>query len=829
MMAINNTDTTSTTETIELVTSTSPVRQIPPFKSNASKSLQLSLLVIVAVLSYQATFYFLTKPSDIQSTHNITHHHHDDDDVAAAVTNTTTTTGKGGGDDVPDSQLPFRPAATLANHNSHPHTNVNDMLDKFDAELQGFRRPASWYSSSYIPRAQPITDEERIRLMDQWGSWTFHDESASTRPNDDFFIEYPNRDAPRHTFPPNAWQVDVTYLTKFLKEGVDLVDRAMEAILAEYGRSKVDLPDRSFEERAFPLAAKVLRLERNETLAPTDPQGGWITDRAWNSLVRRLLHAVMTEDSFVFVTGGHSAATGHGNYFHHSYTMQVQKVLEPVFDRLGVYMEARNLAMGGLGTLQSALGLGDIYGRDIDFLVWDSRMTESKVEYFDLFMRQALLSGRRVPILAGDRFDQLKDLHYVVDADICRLGAKLDHFPETTSATQAEELPYAVQYLRCSMEAADICLSFKYNAPCWVNRSDVTPPKQQRAQPHGQTTYHPGFRYLQLTGRVYAFTILMALREALTVWQSAPNFVVPDDAWHVTSHYRNTQSKAQMTSDDALCLQAKLPNAFCFRRSNGRTEFTPRTNPALSSIRSIVTGGVTFELDPNLYDPPDVRLTSLDVPVGAVDYLNIVENGVQFQSSRAREAALAARLQARQGSISGHKNSVAASRTSKNLYTPTASDNCDGTYESFCGRSPLSDCLLYGHNDCRGGIFFSSRNGWLVMRLDQVTEGVIVLKLVTGQGNACVGYASMPRGLHSNTGELCSNFKFEFSIDRTLTSWGREEFQNRTTSAQVFVELWTLLDDRDFAKGGPRDVELAFRMTGCGKETGFLLTHVYWI
>jgi hypothetical protein len=47
-------------------------------------------------------------------------------------------------------------------------------------------------------------------------------------------------------------------------------------------------------------------------------------------MVRRVLHAVMTEDTFT-VMGGHSAAAAHGNHFQQSYTTQIQESL-----RLGV-------------------------------------------------------------------------------------------------------------------------------------------------------------------------------------------------------------------------------------------------------------------------------------------------------------------------------------------------------------------------------------------------------------------------------------------------------------------------------------------------------------
>jgi hypothetical protein len=39
-------------------------------------------------------------------------------------------------------------------------------------------------------------------------------------------------------------------------------------------------------------------------------QAGCTTPKSWENLKRRLLHAIMTEDVFVFAMGGHSAAAG---------------------------------------------------------------------------------------------------------------------------------------------------------------------------------------------------------------------------------------------------------------------------------------------------------------------------------------------------------------------------------------------------------------------------------------------------------------------------------------------------------------------------------------
>ncbi len=115
--------------------------------------------------------------------------------------------------------------------------------------------------------------------------------------------------------------------------------------------------------------------------------------------------------------GGHSAAAGHGNNFHQQYTMQFANIMgkscwikhfvvkfilstsidilvnnsivlmfffaklylpmqmlrlphiEPVFHKLGMRLIARNLAMGGLGTLHYSFGSSTLYG-ETDFLMW---------------------------------------------------------------------------------------------------------------------------------------------------------------------------------------------------------------------------------------------------------------------------------------------------------------------------------------------------------------------------------------------------------------------------------------------------------------------------
>ena len=75
---------------------------------------------------------------------------------------------------------------------------------------------------------------------------------------------------------------------------------------------------------------------------------------------------------FTWVTGGHSATAGHGNFFDESYTSYFEKAARPVFDALGLELEARNYAMGGTSAgPEIAMCSKEIFGADADVLVWD--------------------------------------------------------------------------------------------------------------------------------------------------------------------------------------------------------------------------------------------------------------------------------------------------------------------------------------------------------------------------------------------------------------------------------------------------------------------------
>lgn len=189
-------------------------------------------------------------------------------------------------------------------------------------------------------------------------------------------------------------------------------------LLSEYGvgippDGSVQLTDEQLVQREEFSPFVIIDDLENEPPTKIEAQGKqWTTRQSLDGLARRLIHAIMTGDTFNMVMGGHSAAAGHGNNFVQSYFIKAGETLEPVFAHLGVELSAFNLAQGGMGTFQQALAGMDLRGKDTDFIMWDSSMTEKSGQLFVFFMKQALISGNRAPFLFGDGRG-MRDFHKI--------------------------------------------------------------------------------------------------------------------------------------------------------------------------------------------------------------------------------------------------------------------------------------------------------------------------------------------------------------------------------------------------------------------------------
>ena len=618
----------------------------------------------------------------------------------------------------------------------------------------------------------------------------------------------------------------------------------------------------------------------NVTAGETPPrgwehEGGWTTKRSFEALARRLLHAMMTQDTFTVVMGGHSAAAGHGNHFSQSYMMQFHHVMEPIFERLGVKLITRNMAQGGLGTIQNALGAMSIYGDEIDVIIWDSHMTEGGGADFDLFCRQALLGSKRAPFILGlgAEFPVLQMLHNNAGADVGGVGSGRIGVPITQDEVQVNTLPWAAQYLACAPDRNDLCSNpaNKYRTKCWIERDDVTPPTPQRAHADSQVSWHPGFREHQLTGRVLAFWMLQALDQALEKWVEitiVEGDPLADEYWHISDHYeRIKQNVLQMPP--SFCEDGsggRFPSRVCRLALKARTEYTPRADPDKTSIRSILKPAPdgyipSFEESP-LYEGDDVPNPATMVPEGAVDVRSIVSKRrrvIRNLSSEAstEEPSMPQIHSTESKSIRRRADEAIVPGRGWGVYGEPLGF-CDGTPNSVCGRQRSNNCLLYGHNDGRGGIHGDGLSGWLVMNLEGVKEGIVIMNIDFWHGVVprTEGWTQVNDGKRQLSGvtDSFSNYDsvegiaeeehhralgrpiyppesliFDYAINGKITTLTQPELLEKMKLAQRVVQLLTILDDEEMAKSGQvQNIELAIRFRGCERNCDITVNHVYW-
>lgn len=194
---------------------------------------------------------------------------------------------------------------------------ANDAASNAGRDDQNGRRMPAIPTIALDRNQLPISQEKKNEEVEKWGQWHFWDGDEDIRPKEDYCANYPHRDIPGDDFPDDAWQVDAVYVNHYLNDADKLISRAMEAIFTEYGKGK-PLPPEKLAERLEMFHWEKLDLKEQDKPPPMFSRrgsreiGGWTTKRSFNGLVRRLLHAMMTQDTFTVVLAGHSAAMGAG-------------------------------------------------------------------------------------------------------------------------------------------------------------------------------------------------------------------------------------------------------------------------------------------------------------------------------------------------------------------------------------------------------------------------------------------------------------------------------------------------------------------------------------
>ena len=258
-------------------------------------------------------------------------------------------------------------------------------------------------------------------------------------------------------------------------------------------------------------------------------------------------------------------------------------------------------------------------------------MTETVAAAHEVFLRQALQSGKRVPVLwgfgAARMYPSMAAMH-TQGAGIGEFGTAMSGVSQTTDDKQAETLPYSMRYITCGGQAK--CPAHKFKGECWVDRPDFKPEVKQGAV-GGRASWHPGWREHRLRGRVMAFTFLKAIDEALDDWQKQTiggAMPLPSESWHLSASYDKVRTN--LKSYTGVCEKAFsdfIPR-MCALPFRGKSEHTPRAHPLDDGIlRYIVSAEGNTDIPvytQPVYNAPDVPAPWLQTPAGQVDVANIV-------------------------------------------------------------------------------------------------------------------------------------------------------------------------------------------------------------
>jgi len=745
----------------------------------------------------------------------------------------------------------------------------------------------------YDPLAKLTPEQKHTLLTSIYGSWGFYDGSADERPEEPYMTpEFTGNiylDLTEDKFPPESWQVDAVYVNHFLDAATKLVRRGQEGIFAAYhgyGLTNVTVDDdgeikweidnadermtqrlRMFHLEEVDLGT-VTSAEYLQLKVPSwRTQGGWTTTRSMDGLERRLLHSMMTTSNFTVVVTGSWQSMGYGgNHGWQSMAGVLEHLLSGLFEKLGVNLVVRaielppisgiaavdqaELLLGGRSTLANTLGWSSIYGSDVDMVIWDdysaintnsetdNTLDDTAIQLFDLFARQALLSGSAsLPFLWGGDFDVLRNLHESADVDVGMLGSGLLGVPETTSESMASSLPWSARYLHCPSNKRDLCEKeeHKFNSQCWVHRTDVDPPTAQSDHiPILPTAI--GWRMHQLKGHTVAYNLLSALLDAMKTWSEKTIYEghpLAGEYWHMGDYITNVQEKVkaldESSSKHCFQLQEKLhiPKRLCQNKVQGRTEYTPRANPTETSLKSIVlpspSGNGPISKLHNVYEGKDVDNPVAYVPIEDVSALDILELRKQRRRRHLQRKWL------RQLSLRTSTNKIELNHNQRKMETVEPGegwrvlhafpgDNCDGSLSSSssCGRIPSSTCLMEGHQGSRGGIWGDKSAGWIVMLVPGVEHGFVALNLDLGS-----------RQNSRRLEELPDSFILDYAIGDAVTELDKTNFLKSYNQPVGGMGLLTILDDE--ASNTAQDIKVAVRVRGCSDEACQIgVTHVYW-
>lgn len=118
----------------------------------------------------------------------------------------------------------------------------------------------------------------------------------------------------------------------------------------------------------------------------------------------RIRDAKQNNRPFKFAFGGYSVTVGRGNFFSQSFPLVMERILRRPFQVLGVELQVRNAAIGGVPSFPYGWCMENFWGLDADVVSWDYAMNEAggKREGLEAYVRHAEMLDRSPKLIVKD-------------------------------------------------------------------------------------------------------------------------------------------------------------------------------------------------------------------------------------------------------------------------------------------------------------------------------------------------------------------------------------------------------------------------------------------
>jgi len=230
-----------------------------------------------------------------------------------------------------------------------------------------------------------------------------------------------------------------------------------------------------------------------------------------------------------------------------------------------------------------------------------------------------------------------------------------------------------------------------------------------------------------------------------------------------------------------------LPERICSVPLKAQTECTPRFEPVLMNIRSIIKHGEDGYI-PQLFESTDkvsvIPTAWLDTPDDALNVVQILSNRRQL---------------------------IDEPTSSESMMIPgrvLQENSGNGTAKWYMSEGSLQeDCNDYIDNI--GGIIGDESSGDLVLTLDQVIEGIVVIV-----------FSDVNKTLTIPDDE---GYLIDVSIDGKVNTISKKAYE----AAKKFFGIFTISDGMD--KIGPMNTTVRIQIRNCASNPcRIMLTHIYW-